>query len=50
MMFLRTDIGCRATRKRAIAAAGLRLQGLFSVAATLPGCPSAKKDRIRPGS
>jgi len=50
MMFLRTDFSCEATREGAIAAAYLRSQGHFSVAATLPGRPSTDEDWIRPGS
>ncbi len=49
MMFLRTDLGGKATREGAIAAAYLRSQGLCPVA-TMPGRPFANKDWTRPGS
>jgi hypothetical protein len=50
MMFLRTELGCKATRESAIAAAYLRSQGHFGLGATLAGRPSNTKDWIRPGS
>jgi len=50
MMFLLTELGCKATRESAGAAGYLRSQGHFSLVATFPGRPSANKDRTRPGS
>ncbi len=50
MMFLRTELGCKATREGAVAAAYLRSQGHFSLVATLPGRPATNQDRTRPGS
>jgi hypothetical protein len=50
MMFLRTELGCKATREGAIAAAYLRSQGHFSLVATPTGRPSMNKDWIRPDS
>jgi hypothetical protein len=49
MMFLRSELGCKATREGAIAATYLRSQG-HDLAATLPGRPFTNKDRLRPGS
>jgi hypothetical protein len=50
MMFLRRELGSKATREGANAAAYLRSQGQFSLVAKLPGRPSANKDWNRPGS
>jgi hypothetical protein len=50
MMFLRTELGGKATRESAIAAAYLRSQRHFALVATLPGRPSTNEDWIRPGS
>jgi hypothetical protein len=50
MMFLRTELGGKATREGASAAAYLCSQGHFGLVVTLPGRPSTNKDWIRPGS
>jgi hypothetical protein len=50
MMFLRTELGGKATRERAGAAAYLRSQKDLGLVATLPGRPFTNEDRIRPGS
>ena len=50
MMFLRTELGCKATREGAAAATYLRSQGHFSLVVTQPGRPSINEDWIKPGS
>jgi len=48
-MFMRTELGCKATRESVVAAAYLRSQGHDSLS-TLPGRPFKNEDRTKPGS